>query len=227
MILEVKLRTAAREYEQLMLDCLPEPDECEASFSPKFEWKMKKMIHRVDHPYRYWIQKSAACFLLAVLLCGGGLLTFNTEARAAFFGWVREITGGFFAYHYVGEEPDTFGDIVYRPTWIPDGYEVVEEDIDSINGHIVYRNADGDMVVFLYDTGNESARLRVDGENAIVQRAFVKDYPADLYLDQNPEGGNILIWEDTDRTVIFDIWAALSSEEIIKIAESIEGRPLE
>ena len=67
MISDERLREAARKVEESMLASLPEPEECEATFSPEFERKMEKLLNRADHPIRKRIMKAVACFLLAVL----------------------------------------------------------------------------------------------------------------------------------------------------------------
>ena len=82
MISDKELQTAAKAYEKHLLDYLPTPDECEATFSPKFERKMKKLVFRTDHPFQYMIQKSVICFFLIVFLGGSSLLAFSTETRA-------------------------------------------------------------------------------------------------------------------------------------------------
>lgn len=86
MISDERLREAARKAEESFLASLPEPEDCEATFSPEFERKMKKLIRRTDHPIRYRIMKAVACFLLVVLVGGGSVLALSTEARAAFVG---------------------------------------------------------------------------------------------------------------------------------------------
>ena len=67
MISDKDLYEAARKVDEAILASLPKPEECEATFSRRFERKMKKIIRRVDHPVRYWVQKSVACFLVTVL----------------------------------------------------------------------------------------------------------------------------------------------------------------
>lgn len=222
MISEEKLRTETRAYEKLMLDCLPEPDACETSFSPKFERKMRKLIRRTDHPYRYWIQKGAACLLLAVLLCGGGLLTFSTEARAAFFGWVREVIGSYFVYSYVGENQEDLGDIVYRPTWIPNGYEKISENHGFSAFSIVYQNEEEKTITFSYFMNNVAANYQIGVDDADVQHVFVEDRSADLYAEKDGALSSVLVWTDEETGAIFDIVAALSGDEMIKMAESVE-----
>lgn len=169
MISEKELQTAARKYEKAILDSLPDPDECDTVFSPKFELRMKKLILYTDHPFRYWVQKSVAFFLLVVLLGGGGLLTFSTEARAAFFGWIREFYEGQFEYHYVGDNQSTPEGIIYRPTWIPDGYEVTSESHDPGYGCIIYQSENEGMIGFTWSEDIESSVSHLYPETAEVK----------------------------------------------------------
>ena len=50
MIFDERLREAARQAEKKLLASLPEPEDCEATFSPEFKQKMKKLVCRTDHP---------------------------------------------------------------------------------------------------------------------------------------------------------------------------------
>ena len=49
MISDERLREAARQAEKKLLAGLPEPEDCEATFSPEFKRKMKKLLRRTDH----------------------------------------------------------------------------------------------------------------------------------------------------------------------------------
>lgn len=49
MISDERLREAARQAEKNLLASLPEPEDCEATFSPEFKRKMKKLVRRTNH----------------------------------------------------------------------------------------------------------------------------------------------------------------------------------
>lgn len=227
MISEKELQAAARKCEKAMMDSLPDPDECDAVFSPKFERKMKKLILQTDHPFRYWIQKSVACFLLIVLLGGGGLITFSTEVRAAFFGWIREFYADHFEYHYVGDNQNTPRGIIYRPTWIPDGYEATSESHDPGYGCIIYRNGNEEMIGFTWSEDIESSVSHVYPETAEIKNTFIGDNPADLYLEHGEGLSSCLVWSNREERVLFVISATLSEDEIIQMAESVEVQSTE
>lgn len=223
MISDERLREAARQAEKNLLASLPEPEDCEATFSPEFERKMKKLIRRTDHPIIYWVQKAVACVLLTILIGGGSVLALSTEARAAFVGWLKEIYDTHFAYHYYGEAQDLPKDLVYRPSWLPEGYRTISEDIGK-QIYIIYESKDGEPALFAYARASESLTLHIDRDgHEISQNVFVGDIPADLYIDQDANESNILIWTDENKGLVFYISAQLDGSEIIKMAESIDA----
>ena len=222
MISDKELHDAARKVEEAILASLPEPEECKETFSPKFERRMKKLIRRVDHPVQYWMQKSVACFRVALLLGSSCLLALSSEARAAFWGWIREVSAGWSVYHYVGEKKDSLEDIIYRPTWIPDGYEVTSEYFDPWNVNIGYQNADEEFAMFSYSTYTESMEAQVESDGVEIKHILIDGHPADLYLDPDPGAANVLMWMNDEAGALFTISASFSSDNIIKMAESVE-----
>ena len=106
MITDEMLRAAASEADQAILDSLPLLQECDHQFSPQFERKMKRVIRRGRHPGAYKFLRTAACFLVAVVLTGTTWLTVDAEARGAFFAWVRQQYETFVEYRFAGPTPD-------------------------------------------------------------------------------------------------------------------------
>lgn len=225
MISDERLREAARKAEESLLASLPEPEECEATFSPEFERKMEKLIHRAKHPIRHRILKAVACFLLVILVGGGSVLTFSMEARAAFVGWVREVYDTWFVYRYNGTTQDTSQNTIYQPTWIPDGYEEKHRSEHSSRMSIVYQNAVGDMLVFSYSSDPASMSLYVDHEFKVVKQVEIGNNYADLYMDQREGAANEIVWTDSETGTIFLISAPLPDTELLKISESITAIP--
>ena len=149
MISDERLRKAAQKAEESLLASLPDPEDCEATFSPKFERKMEKLIRRTKHPIRHRIMKAVACFLLVVLVGGGSVLTFSVEARAAFIGWVREIRDNYFVYWYTGESKNTLEEgAIYQLTWIPEGYQEVSAPVPGAFVNTIFKNEAGMIAVF-------------------------------------------------------------------------------
>ena len=223
MISDERLREAARKAEESLLASLPEPEECEATFSPEFERKMEKLIRRTKHPIRHRIMKAVACFLLVILVGGSSVLTFSMEARAAFVSWVKEIYETQIIYRFFQTGGETSNDIVYRPTWIPSDYQITSEFISDGPSTIKYRNESDNMVIFTYfrDSSSPVFQMHQDGIGTYKQ-VSVNGVPAELYLDQNDGNANVLIWLDEDSGTAFRILAPFNEDELIKMDESVE-----
>lgn len=221
MISDDELRHAAEAWVNERLKRLPESEKRRFETSPEFERKMKRLIERTDHPAKYWLKKSFACFLLLIFLSGGGALALSREARAAFSEWTRTVFETHFEYRYVGENSPAPENTVYLPTWIPDGFEVFRESYDKEEVHVFYMTKEGNLAYFLYYLNNSGTALQIVEERGKVEKVYVGKYPADLYLDDEEGENNALVWTDTQRNALFVIAAPNSGEDLIKMAESV------
>lgn len=221
MIPDERLHEAAQKAEESFLASLPEPEDCEATFSPEFERKMKRLIRRTKHPIRYRLMKAVACFLLVVLVGGGSVLAFSVEARAAFVGWIREVYETWFVYRYNDDVEKTPVDAVYRPTWLPDGYR--ETFVPEVYGqvYILYEDDSGSMIVFAYSIDSSTLTGLLPEDSPDPLEVLVGNCPADFYLDQSDGINNLLVWANSSNDYLFLISANLSKDDMIKIAESV------
>lgn len=223
MISDERLRKAAQKVEESMLASLPEPEECEATFSPEFERKMKKLIRRTGHPVRHRIMKAVACFLLVVLVGGGSVLTLSAEARAAFVGWVKEVYETQVVYRFFKTSEENSDNIVYRPSWVPLDYQMVSESLSDDFSTIVYRNNSGKLAVFTFFKNTSSPVFQIEQDGTEIRsQVHVNGIPAELYLDQDEGETNILIWMNESEGAGFCISASFSDVELIRMAESVE-----
>ena len=156
-----------------------------------------------------------------VLLSGCTVLAVSPEARAAFVGWVRELSEGWFVYRYTGKDQTAPKNIVYCPTWVPDGYKLITEPKDRAHIIAIYENPEEDIILFNCYMNTESMNLQI-GEDTQLIDAYVSNIPADLYIDNTSGAVNHLVWEDENKQRIFWITSTLDGETMIKIAESVE-----
>lgn len=191
------------------------------TFSPAFERKMKKLIRRTDHPIRYRVAQIAACLLLAALLSGCTALAISPEVRAAFVGWVRETYEIWFVYKYEGEDQELPKDTEFQITWLPEGFVEVEHSASKNQSHTLYLDGNNNFISFIYTRSMESATLFIEESEVGAQTVQIGDLYADLYLGQRLGGANALVWYD--RGALFGLQGNCSSEELIKIAESVKA----
>ena len=220
MISDERLREAARKVEESMLASLPEPEECEATFSPKFERKMEKLLHRVEHPIRKRIMKAMACLLLVFLVGGGSVLTFSVEARATFVGWVQEIYESLTLYHFEGERPNSIEDPQYRPSWLPGSYQ--ESSVPDLSGqvNVIYKDSDNSMLLFCYS--NDATNVYIGNADAQIHDVIIHGCPGEFYSYDTSNAANCIVWTDRSSGMIFWVLADLDEESMIRLAESVE-----
>ena len=220
MITDEMLRIAAAEADQAIRNSLPNPDECEHHFSPRFERKMKRVIRRGSHPVAYKFFYQVACLLVVVTLVGASWLTVDAEARGAFFAWVRQQYENFVEYRFEGLAPDEEMTANFAPTWLPEGYE--EYEVHSAGGTSAktYLNSDGQAIHFMYSLGADATSLFVVSEQMTIEKVFVGTQEADFYLDADPQNANVLVWYSESGDILFYISASLPRDVMVKIAES-------
>lgn len=223
MISDERLRKAAQKAEESLLASLPDPEDCEATFSPEFERKMKKLIRRTKHPIRHQIMKAVACFLLVVLVGGGSVLTFSVEARAAFVSWVKEVYETQIIYRFFQTSEENSDSITYRPTWMPSGYKITSESVSEGPSTIEYTDDFDNCVVFTYFQNTSALVFQIEQDGTeIYKQVSVNGITAELYLDQDEGDNNILIWVDEGSDTVFRILAPFGADDLIKMAESVE-----
>ena len=219
---EDQLREAAAEANRIIMSNLPEPSECVHEFSPKFERQLARMTRRAETPVRYFLQRAACAALLLGLILGAGVVV-STDAGARFRGWVKEQYDILVHYVFEGassEEPMERKD--YRLSYLPEGY--AESTIrEELSGRmLIYKNADDMAIRFHYTTNIENRNLHVDVENLVETTVQIQGKDAQIYEPVDDNAGPIIVWKNEDETVLFYVTGCVSTEELVKMAESVE-----
>lgn len=219
MITEEMLRRAAVISSDAFVRSLEAYDRDEHVFSPKFEKKIRKLYRRANHPYLYRAVKKVASFLLALLIGGGIWLTVDEEARAAFFGWIKEVYEYAVWYSSGGKDESAERKDYYIPV-IPEGY-VEAFAKDRLDGRLViYQNENRQYLQFRYIWGNTFSGLLGGDNETKIHTVAVRGQPADMMLSNAPNISNIIVWKTEDA--VLGIFGFLSPEELIALAESVE-----
>ena len=218
---EDKLPMALEEYDAAVMASLPEPSDCTHSFSKGFERKMRGLCRRTKHPAAYKALQRAACILLAILALFSSLIAFNADVRAAVINWVTEYFGRSAHYSYKGEpDPALAERKSYALGWLPEGYEFYEFMSGPASDHIHYANKTGQLLCFSYHYATPG-ELFLNIEKHTKKAAFINGQTADVYLSQDPEVGSGIVWEDPESHILFYISAAVSEEDLMRLALSV------
>ncbi|HIR85435.1 MAG TPA: DUF4367 domain-containing protein [Candidatus Galloscillospira excrementavium] len=164
--------------------------------------------------------RAAACLLLVAGVAFGALMAASPTARAwvqrIFIQWLSDRADITFQGN-----PQGFGENgLWRPTWLPEGFELAEENIMSLVTILIYENEVGDEIFLHYTTAN--ANIIIDTEHQDHYAITVHGSAADFFPANEPGEPSYLIWTDEATGTYFDLMTYLEdSEVLLQIAESI------
>lgn len=224
MISEEMLKKAAAEADQAIRDSLPAPEECVHEFSELFQKRMCRIFRRAKHPVLYRLLKQAACIVFAVIIAGSSWLAVDTEARAAFFAWVREHCEAFVEYRFIGDAPAESEIEEYELSWLPTGFSEISRLEADGNSVIVYQDLSDNIIQFSYSQGDDSISLFVQDEHSEIQNVQVGNVIAEFYRSNDPDSANVLTWASEDGDMMFCITSTFSKDTMVKLAEGVQKK---
>lgn len=218
---EEELSRAAARAAELLNEALPRPEDCNHTFSPRFQRKMRHLLFRQQHPVLMRGLQSAAVLFLTITVLFGSLLTVSTDAREFVFGWVRGQFGSGFIYTFDGDAaPSEIPQ--YCLGWIPDGY--TQDFTSELEGGkiLIYGNAEGKQMLFAYSsasTGTVFALHQTD--DCIQEDVSINGMTGTIYISPRENEPSAIVWIDPERNIVFDIGAVVDPQALIKMAENV------
>lgn len=199
---------------QLFTDAMSELNDKYVMEAVSYQRKSKPQFNT-------WLSK-VACVFLAVLLTGSAVLTFSVEARAAFFGWVREQYKNFYVYFFEGEVA-VADPVKYELGWLPDGCVYVTT-METENGEIIiYTDEHDTLIRFSYDRAASSI-LFVDSAGNETIPVEINGCPGEISLYKDSEETDHIIWTDSTNKILFYITGHFDQETFIRMAESVKEK---
>lgn len=242
MLTDVILREATADVERFLLSIVPETGEAHV-FSNRFEWKMRKLIRRTNHPIRYQAMRIAAAVVLAIVTLFGAVMAVSPDARAAVARWFKGVSGNYVEYY---RNPDTnyvpgddHADNVnkdnntvtpptepvkyeYRLSSIPEGYRELRVIDGADRRTYMYINNTGTFLSFSYTYGMKTDSVYIEAENYSQYTAAVNGVSADIYIADTENETSVIIWQDPYSGALFQITALADQAELIQLAETVE-----
>lgn len=217
------IREALLRYDEIEMSKVPKDEDIDLEFSPGFERRMRRLIKKVDTPVKYRLQQ-AACVALALLTLAATYLSIDADARAQFFGWVQEQYETLVHYFFVGESTSEIApeDVVYRPTWLPDGYEESAVYELETGTTVVYMNKTDMMIRFRYSWDLGYFGVFANRKEMITHNVYSDNINASIFISADDSQYPSIFWQKEETTAIFFITGNLSDDELVKMAESVD-----
>ncbi len=204
--------------------------------SPQFEQRMKKIFRsyeRTERLKRVGRKTGKIIIRLAIILLilGGSLgivTTVSEAAKVKIFNFFID-TKDKFTDIYFKEQEITPTEAekrlrkwhdAYIPTYIPEGFKVVNAEDLGVMRIIDYDNSNGKNIKYHYSP-IEGSGLQVDTENAKVEDIVLNHGEECMVIEKN--GFTSLVWHNNEMLFYLRV-KLLDRNEVIKMAESIKLR---
>jgi len=198
------------------------PDSLDQWFTNYNKELKRKERNRKIRSKALKLSKTIATVLLVISIAGS-VVTLSVEAfRVDFFNLVIETSQKFslvFQEEIVEEQmayevPNDWIDYYY-PTYLPDGYSLMDTRTLIDTRYMTFSNSDGQELRFIQ--GNLSARSQIDTENGKVIEADIRGSKGVLVVKDDI---SILNWSTNDMS--FSIQGNVKKSVLLAIAESVE-----
>ena len=213
-------------------DCEKETDDVPA-FKPTRHYQ-RQMAAMVKDPLKWerrrarplWknVAQKIAVILLVFSLSLGSLMAVSPTVRAAVVRWVTECYETHVVYRFSGEQLS--GEMPqYEITDLPEGYAETERVEWPSYVSIIYQkvndeNAPWIYLQYIYMQQGASSNFEI--ENADIIPVTVNGLEGQLYLTKDSEQSDSTItWIDPNENILFAVSAALGTDDILHIAESV------
>ena len=200
---------------QLFTDAMSELNDKYVMEAVSYQRKAKPQINT-------WFSK-VACVFLAVLLTGSAVLTFSVEARAAFFGWVREQYDNFYHYFFEGDAMP-IQPVKYELGYVPENCIFVTS-YETAGGEVyIYTDERDTLIQFSYTSEPNKEDTYVVHEEVERVDVTVNDYPAEIFITPSDDETDGIVWTDSDTNILFFISGHFDEETFIKMAENVKEK---
>jgi len=200
----------------------------EPDFSQDYLRERERLLR---DPFRYAKRRSrsrhkavlwyAACALMTLCLSAVLVLATNPAARAGavriWSTWYPEYTE--YNFQGNGKEPATLE--IWRPTYVPEGYEEWDRHETGNLRSIYYVNDKGYLLSLTYMPLSNGGSILLDNEHSVFSKTTVNELPADLYLGIEEDDPSTVIWADESKEVVFSLDGILDRTELLRMAESV------
>lgn len=197
----------------------------EHEFSPEFEERMEQLINSHSKPHKRFLNtkpKKIILALAAVFILFITMVFSVTAIREPVVRFIVEMYERFSTVFFDkdGEtpEPPTTLEIIFEPSWLPDGYELNPDmSMEAEDSRDVFYIQDNNVLA--YSQSVLSIGLVIDTENTEAKIVLLNGREALLYHNK---GLQTIVWDDGQYA--FSLTGSVSANEILRMAESLEEK---
>lgn len=216
-----QLKSALIEVRDYMLIQFPSEDG-DHEFSRRFHKKMKQLIEMEMHPLLFYAKRIVAAILIMLGISSCLAFGFSEDVRADAIKWFMEnFTEK--GYRYQKEAEMEVDLTLYTLKGIVlEGYQLIDRTEKEDVVDEAYIGEDGSLLVFTVMSSSRKKEFNISSDQSmVIETVYVNGNRADLYLSENPDESNIIVWEGSNG-VLFSLGGILDKEQLISMVERIE-----
>ena len=201
------------------IETLPTDDEIEYEFSNEFERKMERLIRRIKTRSPVgamaFLRRRVVAFVAAIIILFASAMSVSA-VRVAVFEFITEVYEKFtniFFNESRSSQDTADGFTIYEPTYIPEGFELVNKNIDGL---ILLEYEKGNDFISYSQQCLENVSMHINTEGVELEELEFKGLPAKYYSNQGVQN---LLWYDDEY--MYMVSSTLDRDIVFKIAESI------
>ncbi len=228
--LDQLLEHAAAQARELSLASLPDDSQLDHPFSELFEKKMEQLCRQQKKQRFNWTRFSRRAAAFAVVsMVGLSALVLSVDAwRETLFEMVEKKHADYSEILFESRDGSGVLDSQFvlsehRPTYLPEGYELTRQWLDSSTNDMVFTTPEDGMITFQQAVNAKEGFARSVGINTEGSELVPFDlngYPGHKMTNQDTQ---FVLWNDNYYNYM--LITQLSMEETIKIAESVTIAP--
>jgi hypothetical protein len=219
------LREAVIKADICELEAMPADHEITHEFSKRFERRMGKLVRRgkTGSPAggAVFLRRRAVALIATIIILFASAMSVSA-VRAAVFEFITEVYEKF-THMFFEESPpsqessDEF--IVRRPSFIPEGFELVDE---KTAGPVLLVYENGSDYISYSQQRLEDVSMDINTEGAELEEVEFNGHPAKYYSNRGVQN---LLWYDDEY--LYMVSSTLDRDTVFRIAESVETAGLD
>ena len=216
-----ELKWAADLMLERMMAGVPEPEDCLYEETPEFRARIVPLFARARRMERMQkVRRAVASIVLALLTLAGTWLAVDTEVRAIFFQWVREVYEDSVIYRYFND-PELGELPMYTISPLPAGCTDVKEYGNAETRSLLFSGTNTSILLHYFWNDNSTA-LGLNSVDYVHERVIVQGQQGDFYQAIDSTHANELVWIDASSGITFKLSAHLDQTAIIELANLIQ-----
>lgn len=224
-LFDAMLKVAVSEGLKKEIDTMLSNEELNEKYKPSTELdgRIRKIINRDRIKSRLKLnarslRKIAVCMILIVGLSSITLLSVEATRYAIFNAFIEQF-GKYTKIQFQDSVIDSELRDIYRPTYIPESYKEKSTQTYGNTVMLLYSNDTGKEIIFKQWKVDAGTAL-IDNENTKYKEIEISGNKAYLFEALTKDDYSVLLWHS--EGLVFELTSQISSDELIRIGDSIK-----